>query len=93
MKFLTKSLNFEVFILRLQTSTSSSTIMSLVLRKFFQQLDYFYESKAPVDTCGAPPGKNSNGSLEKRLKNLQDLVRKPAFTVNDLVSILPTCII
>ncbi|KAJ2919416.1 hypothetical protein MD484_g1067, partial [Candolleomyces efflorescens] len=61
--------------------------MSLVLHNIIRQIDYFYQSKAPVDTCGAPTSKKSNDSLEKRLENLQDLVRKPAFTVNDLPAI------
>ncbi|KAJ2920712.1 hypothetical protein H1R20_g16379, partial [Candolleomyces eurysporus] len=61
--------------------------MSLILRKFAQQLDYFNQSKAPVDTCGASPGKKVAPSLESKLEHLQYLVRKPAFTVNDLPAI------
>jgi linoleate 10R-lipoxygenase len=54
-----------------------------LLNLFTQGVDFVAETRAPLDTDGAPP---SNGSFEKQVSEMLELWVHPAVKLSDLVS-------
>lgn len=54
-----------------------------IRERFVKRVDFIAESGAPLDTDGAHP---QSHVFEKTVKEIHELIVKPAFQVSDLVS-------